>query len=273
MPDNILRIARRVRSAVRNARQHPVTDCVHIEKQSADPSIFAPLLARLGDVSRTEPLSEIRSILERQQELRSSLAGEIHETSFRHKIQKMDAAEVLASVSSPSVGLDLIFLAAQFAPPGWRTELGSAFGIGTLALCLAEQNTQNPIDGVEFEAWRADIATEGAQRVLGDRVTVHAGAIEDVLPMLAPSRPRIGFSFIDAMHTHEATFGYHKLIEQHATPGGLALYDDLAWSSQMEHAWKDIVASPSVTDAVRIDRRWGLARYVGMPDIQSEPDR
>jgi hypothetical protein len=31
----------------------------------------------------------------------------------------------------------------------------------------------------------------------------------------------------------------------------------------MERAWKHIVADPRVTDAIRIDRRWGLTRYQG----------
>lgn len=263
MPDQLRRIARKVRATIPTARQGPVHGSFRIEKQSAHHGEVAQFLESLTRITRAAPLAELGPVMDRQHALRDALTGQVHETSFRHKMQKMDAGEVLAAVSSPSVGLDLIYLAAQAAPDGWRAELGSAFGIGTVALALAEKDTNNPVDGIEYEAWRADIATEGARHILADRVTVHAGPIEEVLPRLARERPPLAFAFVDAMHTHEATVGYHRLIERYAAAGAMILYDDLGWSSQMELAWKDIVASPSVTDAARIDHRWGLARYTG----------
>jgi len=261
MSFQLLRIARRIRSKILGPDNRPLHETLRIEKRAPGPDPFAGFRERLGAISSKALLPELAPIDERKQVLMNLLSGELHETSFRHKIQKMDAGEVFASVSSPSVGLDLIHIGASCAPEGWRVELGSAFGLGTIALALAETQSTNPVDGIEFEAWRAEIADSGAREILPDRAAVHPGAIEDILPKLAPDRPRIGFAFVDAMHTHEATMGYHRLIETHATPGAFVLYDDLSWSSQMERAWRDIVAAPSVTDALRIGLRWGLVRY------------
>ncbi|MFK7884883.1 MAG: class I SAM-dependent methyltransferase [Phycisphaerales bacterium] len=263
MPDQMFRIARRVRSKLSGSRDRPLRDRIQIEKRAIGTDPFADFIDGLQSVEINSPLAAIQPAIDRQHELNGILTGEMHETSFRHKIQRMDAAEVLAAVSSPSAGLDLIYLAASTAPPGWRVELGSAFGIGTIALCVAETETDNPVDGIEFEEWRAEIASHGAQSLVGNRAAVHAGDINSILPELATDRPKIGFAFVDAMHTHKATMGYHYLLEQHTTPGALVLYDDLSWSSQMEHAWRDIVGSACVSDAIRIGQRWGLARYIG----------
>ncbi len=238
-----------------------LVDAVKWEKQNSSNSPFQAVLDSLADVNGRTLLPELEQTAQRTQALSDLLTGQTRETSYRHQIQSMDAGEVFSTVSSPASALNLIYLAALAAPEGWRVELGSAFGIGTIAICQAELDTQNPVDGIEFEDWRAEIANEGVIEILQGRAAVHPGRIEDVLPQQAPHRPKIGFAFVDAMHTYEATIGYHKLIESHATPGALVLYDDLAWSKHMERAWKDIVASPSVTDAIRIDRRWGLVRY------------
>lgn len=255
-------IARALRTKVRAVRYRTVASTLIHEKRSpGDP--LAPVREAIKGLPGRTLLPELAPAMARKDHLHALLSGQIRETSYRHQIQKMDAGEVLAGVSSPPTALNLIHLTARAAAPGWRVELGAAFGIGTLALCLAERDTNNPVDGIEFEPWRAEIAQEGARAILADRVSVHPGRIEDVLPALAPHRPKVAFAFVDAMHTFEATVGYHDLLAAHAAPGALVLYDDLPWSEGMERAWKHIVADPRVTDAIRIDRRWGLTRYQG----------
>lgn len=257
----ILRLARKVKRTVRSVNQRPVSESITVEKVGRSSDSMRDFIKSASAIQRSRALPQLNPAIQRSEQLKQLLSGEIRETSFRHKVQNMDAGEVLAAVSSPTVGLDLIYLGAKAAPPGWRLELGSAFGVGTVALCTAENETDNPVDGVEFEAWRAEIANQGAQAIIGSRVNVHAGAIEDVVPTLTSDRPKVGFAFVDAKHTHEATMGYHHLLREHAQPGTLALYDDLGWSSEMEQAWRDIVNDNAVTDALRIDRRWGLVSF------------
>ncbi|MEM9373881.1 MAG: class I SAM-dependent methyltransferase [Planctomycetota bacterium] len=268
MPDQLFRITRRIRSKLRGNATRPPRDLIRAEKRAIGEDPFSQFLSGLQHVEQGSPQESIAPAIDRQHKLHDLLSGEMHETSFRHKVQQMDASEVLAAVSSPTVGLDIIYLASAAAPPGWRVELGSAFGIGTVAICAAELGTDNPIDGIEYEAWRAEIAQEGARELIPDRAAVHAGDIGEVLPRLATQRPAIGFAFVDAMHTHKATMGYHNLLEQHAARGAMVLYDDLSWSNQMERAWRDIVAAASVTDAIRIGDRWGLVRYIGAPTAE-----
>ena len=255
-------IANRVRGQLHRLRYPTLASAIIHEKQTPEDHL-APVRDAITRLPGRDLLPELAPAMARKDHLHALLSGQIRETSYRHQIQKMDAGEVLAGVSSPPTALNLIHLTARAASPGWRVELGAAFGIGTLALCLAERDSNNPVDGIEFEPWRAEIAQEGARAVLGDRVSVHPGRIEDVLPALAPHRPKVAFAFVDAMHTFEATVGYHDLLAAHAAPGALVLYDDLPWSEGMERAWKHIVADPRVTDAIRIDRRWGLTRYQG----------
>jgi predicted O-methyltransferase YrrM len=262
MKSQALGVARKIFRVARETRFPTVLSAVRTEKQSENHQlVFNDVLAEIEQLHKRELLPALEPVNQRRQQLIEMLTSQIRETSYQHVVQKMDAGEVFRAVSSPPVGLNLIYICSKHAPPGWRVELGSAFGLGTRALCIAERETENPVDGIEYEQWRAEIATEGAREVLGERATVHAGKIEDQFPALSTKRQGLGFAFIDAMHTYEATIGYHRLLREQALPGAFALYDDLPWSKGMERAWAEIVADDAVSDAIRIDRRWGLVCY------------
>jgi predicted O-methyltransferase YrrM len=211
------------------------------------------------------PPEALERIHARRTELTSRLTGEVCETSYRHEVQKLDGNFVCQNVSSNETACALLYLLIRISGAERVLELGSAFGLGSLAAVLAlAPNSHATFDGIEYEEWRAIIASEGVQRVLGERATVHPGRIEEVLPVLAGRgnrRQQYDFAFIDAMHTREATMGYHRLLLDTVCHGAIVVYDDINWSNEMMLAWRDIVASSEVTGAVLVNHRWGVAQY------------
>lgn len=210
-----------------------------------------------------QPQPELQPALDRIAHLRRALRGTRRATSIRNGVQTADASLVCERVSSPARGLAVLHQLARLAQPAWTVELGSAFGVSTIALALPLRD--NPIarfDGVELEPWRAEIADEGARAILADRARVHAGDIERVLPEIAMHRGAgIDLAFIDAQHTYDATMRYHQLMKRFASPGAIVIYDDVAWSAGMKRFWREALADPAITDALELGRRWGITRY------------
>lgn len=214
-----------------------------------------------------QPQPDLQPALDRIAHLRRRLRGTRRATSIRNGVQTADASLVCERVSSPTRGLAVLYELARIAQPAWTVELGSAFGVSTIALALAlRDHPDSRLDGVELEPWRAEIANEGARAILADRARVHAGDIETSLPRIAEQRRAEGIAgvdlaFIDAQHTYDATMRYHQLMKRLASPGAIVIYDDIAWSAGMKRFWREALADPAITDALELGRRWGITRY------------
>lgn len=242
-------------------------------------SAYAPTPYLEAKRSKADNLSDIRKLFDsqiislptairarieaRRSQLEETLSGEIVETSYRHEIGKMDAAEVCEAVSSDLTACALLYSLIKIRHPKNILELGSAFGLGSLSVALAiADSPASTLDGIEYESWRADLAQSSIVEILAGRGKIHPGRIEDVLPLLIEHPNRcFDFAFVDAMHTCEATVGYHNLLRDAMPKGGLAIYDDINWSYDMGMAWKRIVDSDFTEDAILVANRWGLVQY------------
>lgn len=197
-------------------------------------------------------------------ELSTRLAGDVRTTSYRHQMTEMDAAEVCRLVSSVPAANNLLNMVVRLSGARRVIEMGSAFGVSTVAMAIAlTDDDSSTIDGVEFEDWRAEIANTGAQRVLGGRARVHAGRIEDLVPPLAAERGPFDMGFIDAMHTYDATIGYHHLFAAHCTPNAIAVNDDCNWSEGMQRFQEELIADPRIVASALVNQRWAVVRYGG----------
>lgn len=203
--------------------------------------------------------------LQHAERLRAELQGTVRDTWMRLSLRAADASEAVAALSSPAPACALLHRLVLLARPAWVVELGSAFGIASVAMAgaLATLGTGR-FDGVELEGWKADLADRAVRALLGERGRVHEGRVEDVFPALAAARDTpLGMAFVDAVHTFDATWAHHRLLAARVAPGGLVVYDDASWSDDMRRCWAAVADAPEVTDAVLVAGRWGVARYRG----------
>lgn len=87
------------------------------------------------------------------------------------------------------VAIDPVLLAAAVPAQAGESVLDAGCGVGAAALCLAARVDAITIDGLEVDARLVALAREnaGANR-FGERVSFHAGDLEQPPPALAPRR-------------------------------------------------------------------------------------
>lgn len=242
----------------------PLAKTLRVEKRSAHWP-FDPLLAWVHANGGRQLPDALKPVFAREHDLHKNLHGVVRETSFRNTVALADASQVCTRVSSPRRGKALLHELVRIHQPRWIIELGSAFGIGSLAMASAlDADVECRIDGVEFEAWRARIAQDGLSLLRPRHARIHAGRIEDLIPDIVQSAaPGPDFAFVDAEHTWQATMGYHRLLSECVSPGAIVVFDDIGWSPDMRRFWSDVVRDPRITDAVSLGDRWGITRYAG----------
>jgi predicted O-methyltransferase YrrM len=129
-------------------------------------------------------------------------------------------------------------------------ELGTSLGFTTMYLAKALPN-----DGVLYSIEGApEIATIAQQHIeqaaISNKVQLHVGNFNNVLPKLLQQMPLVDFAFIDGNHTYEATMDYFNQLLPKVTEQSVIVFDDIYWSEGMTRAWQEIKAHPQVNVTV-----------------------
>ncbi len=207
----------------------------------------------------------MRAAVAHAEHLRTTLADTVRPTFFRTGLRTMPANDAVDRLSSPAPGCALLAHLVERASPRWTVEIGSAFGVASVAIAVAlARDGDARFDGIELEEWKASIADAAVRAVLGERARVHGGPAQERLPALLERRAApIDFAFVDALHTYDATWAEHRLLAGATAPGAIVVYDDVWWSEDMHRCWEAIARGPDVTDAMLVAGRWGVVRYIG----------
>lgn len=104
----------------------------------------------------------------------------------------------------------------------------------------------------------AQIAKENHQHFALKNIEVLVGRFDLMLPNLLEKIKPIDFAFIDGHHNKEATIAYYKQILPFVVGGGIMLFDDIAWSSGMQEAWREILESHCYTKAQEFGETWKM---------------
>lgn len=117
-------------------------------------------------------------------------------------------------------------------------ELGTSFGINTLYLAVAGNNsTITTLEGVKPIA---DIAQLTFTLAEANNVSLLEGNITQTLPSFLQSTEKLDVVFIDANHRYAATKSYFELIVQKTHHNSVIIVDDIHYSAEMERAWNEI---------------------------------
>ncbi len=95
----------------------------------------------------------------------------------------------------------------------------------------------------------ADIARENIAAI-SENYTLTVGTFEENCDAVLGDS-RIDIAFIDAIHTSEFVDSQFAIVKKFMKPGGLVLFDDTTFSSDMKQCWEKIAtASESVSSAL-----------------------
>lgn len=126
-------------------------------------------------------------------------------------------------------------------------ELGACAGLSGCYLSATEHCRR--FVTVEGAPALAAIAARSLQQA-GHRATVINALFDEALDRLLPPEEPLDLAFIDGHHEKIATLHYFERIAPHVRPGGLVIFDDISWSSDMRDCWNDVVADCRLTDVV-----------------------
>jgi predicted O-methyltransferase YrrM len=140
--------------------------------------------------------------------------------------------------------------------PGNCLELGTSLGIS--AACIGA--------GLEMNGRGRLITLEGAESIAGKarenlaklgigRVDVRTGWFNDTLDPALQDLGNVNFAFIDGHHFKQPTLAYFERIYPYCAEGALLVFDDIAYSPEMEDAWRVISADPRISVVVDLFKK------------------
>lgn len=148
------------------------------------------------------------------------------------------------SLKSPKYAR-LIYRLVEYFQPSTIIELGTSLGITTLYIQAASpEKTVFTIEGSE-EILK--IASDNFKMAGAQDIKPILGNFDEAFPKLLDAIKVAGFVFFDGNHRKESTLRYFKMALEHINNDSVFVFDDIHWSDEMEKAWEEIKAHPSVT--------------------------
>lgn len=153
--------------------------------------------------------------------------------------------EIAASSLKPSKFSQLLFRMADHYAAGNILELGTSLGITTAYLASAGKKVQ--VTTLEGASEVAAIASANFRKLGLSNIELIQGNFDDTLEAVLQKNKRFDMVFVDGNHRYEPTLRYFRQLLPFVHENSILIFDDIHWSSEMEQAWKEIMAHEAVT--------------------------
>lgn len=156
--------------------------------------------------------------------------------------------EIARYAAKPAKYGRLLFRLAHYFMPEDMLELGTSLGISTSYLAAACASAR--VVTLEGCPEISSIALETFRQIGLDNIRLITGNFDDTLGPALLGMKKLDLAFIDGNHRKEPTLRYFSqcLTKTHA--GSVLIFDDIHWTTEMESAWKEIIAHPAVTGSI-----------------------
>ncbi len=131
-------------------------------------------------------------------------------------------------------------------------ETGTSLGIG--AMYMAAASKDGTVYTIEGCSEQCSLAFKNFRNGGFDNIRLIEGTFEDTLPGLLDSLGRVDFVFFDGSHSKDSVLWQFRECLKRSTFESIFVFDDIHWSDDMEKAWEEISADPSVRVTVDIFR-------------------
>ncbi len=141
-------------------------------------------------------------------------------------------------------------------------ELGTGFGVsGMYWLAALKRNGHGRLLTFEpNEVW-AEIARKNLAAI-SNNFDLVIGTFEDNIDAVLRADERIDIAFVDAIHISEVVFRQFDALVPRMRPGGLVLFDDIAFSDDMKSCWQKLATDPRIIASASLDGRLGIVELV-----------
>lgn len=138
----------------------------------------------------------------------------------------------------------LLYRITRWFHPEMIIELGTGLGISTIY--LSSGSHEIPLHSIEQNKERAELAEQLIKKWCPGPISIHVGAMEEMLKDVLPLLPRRFVAFVDGNHHHKPTVAYVDELIDRAEDEAIIVMDDIYWSRGMQRAWKDVIAREEV---------------------------
>ncbi len=143
----------------------------------------------------------------------------------------------IATTGKDRFGGTLLYLLARGFGSRFGLELGACAGLS--ARYVAAASSMRELTTVEGSAALCEVARETLRGCANVRV-IHASFSEAIDQFVARGRQCLDFVFIDGHHERLATIHYFDRLRPCIMDGALVIFDDIAWSADMNLAWQEL---------------------------------
>lgn len=137
-----------------------------------------------------------------------------------------------------------LFRMVQFVQPQTILEMGTSLGLSTLYLKAAARESQ--FITLEGAAPLHQLACKHFHQRKYGPIDARLGPFDQQLIPALNDLKKLDLAFIDGNHTKTATLHYFQECLKYTHPASVLIFDDIHWSTEMEAAWQQIQAHPSV---------------------------
>ncbi len=167
-----------------------------------------------------------------------------------HSSKKKSVAQLASAALKPKKYAQLLFRLVKHYQPRTIIELGTCLGITTFYLAAA--NPLATITTIEGSKAIAQIAKINFQKAHLPNIQLLQGNFDAVLPSVIHQLSSIDLAYIDGNHRYQPTLHYFEQILEKTNSHSILVFDDIHWSEEMEKAWEEIKAHPSVQYTIDI---------------------
>lgn len=215
------------------------------------PFIFDFILNVLNNKSNYDAPSEIEQL--RKQLLSDNRLIEIQEMgagSRIHSSKQRTVSQIAKSALKSKRLAQVLFRLVKHYQPQNIVELGSSLGVTTSYLSKA--NPDSSLTTIEGSDSIALIAKENFQKLNCTNIQQLQGNFDHLLASVIAQLPSIDLAYIDGNHRYQPTVNYFHQFLSKAHNQTIMIFDDIHWSEEMEKAWEEIKAHPSVQYTIDI---------------------
>lgn len=164
--------------------------------------------------------------------------------------KKRTIAEVVRTAVKSKRLAQVLFRLVKHYQLNTIVELGTSLGI--TSSYFSKANPGSVIHTIEGSSSIASIAKENFQKLDCSNIQIMHGKFDDVLPSVFAGLSSLDLAYVDGNHRYQPTINYFQQFLPRLNDQSILVFDDIHWSYEMEQAWEEIKAHPSVKYTVDI---------------------
>lgn len=214
--------------------------------------IHSPFIYKLviECINAKTPLFISEQIENRRSNLKkSSSTIEFEDFGAKPGVYTKKVSDIANRALKPAKYAKLLYRIVNHYKPEIAVELGTSLGVSTLYQAIGMDN--GTLYTLEGSSEVLKIAQEGFSQINTPAdIKAVQGNFDNTLPELLSKLDHVDYVYFDGNHRKAPTLHYFNLCLPKATNDSVFIFDDINWSAEMQEAWEEIKAHPSVTVTV-----------------------